>query len=380
MTPDRTFMRMALAQAQKAQALGEIPVGAVVVKNGQVIGVGHNAPIASHDPSAHAEIVAMRAAAQALGNYRLDGCELFVTLEPCAMCAGAMLHARLARVVYGAQDPKTGAAGSALNLFSNTHINHHTAVVSGVLAPECSATLQAFFVERRRLRSLQAQPLSDDALRTPASVLGALEAYPFTSRYFNAGHALNGWRMHYLDEGPPDTTTTVLCLHGVDGWSYRFRHLIPALAARGMRVIVPDLIGFGMSDKPKKEVAHTVALHLESLEKLREHLRLSQWVVVGQGTGVSLAKLLAHRWPDHVLRVFELSAGPESTLDSSEADGLPYPDKGYQAGPRAAAKLIEELAAATATLPSAKSGPGVAIWSGSMDTVVDQLATAFLHR
>ena len=372
-------MRMALAQAQKAQALGEIPVGAVVVKNGQVIGVGHNAPIASHDPSAHAEIVAMRAAAQALGNYRLDGCELFVTLEPCAMCAGAMLHARLARVVYGAQDPKTGAAGSALDLFANTHINHHTAVVSGVFAPECSATLQAFFVERRRLRTLQAQPLSDDALRTPVSAFGALEAYPFTSRYFNAGQALNGWRMHYLDEGPPDATTTVLCLHGVDGWSYRFRHLIPALVAKGMRVIVPDLIGFGMSDKPKKDAAHTVALHLESLEKLREHLQLSKWVVVGQGAGVSLAKLLAHRWPHHVLQVCQLSVGSESTPDSSEADGLPYPDKGYQAGLRAAPRLLEELAAATTSL-SPKSGSGLAVWNGSMDTVADHLATTFLHR
>ncbi|MEI8326843.1 MAG: tRNA adenosine(34) deaminase TadA, partial [Betaproteobacteria bacterium] len=130
---DADFMRAALALAREAGAAGEVPVGAVVVKDGVIIGSGRNAPIALHDPTAHAEMLALRAAAQATGNYRLDGCELFVTLEPCAMCAGAMLHSRLARVVYGTPDPKTGAAGSALNLFAKTQINHQTGVQGGVL-------------------------------------------------------------------------------------------------------------------------------------------------------------------------------------------------------------------------------------------------------
>ena len=142
-------MRLALEQAQYAWDLGEVPVGAVVVKDGAVIAVGYNQPIGKHDPTAHAEIVALRAAAEALGNYRLPGCELYVTLEPCVMCSGAMMHARLARVVYGAPDPKTGAGGSVVNLFEQEQLNHHTEIAGGVLAEECGAMLRSFFAARR---------------------------------------------------------------------------------------------------------------------------------------------------------------------------------------------------------------------------------------
>ena len=155
--PDADFMALALAQAQHAWRLGEVPVGAVVVKDGELVAVGYNRPIGRHDPTAHAEIVALRAAAEKIGNYRLPGCELFVTLEPCAMCSGAMMHARLARVVYGATDPKTGACGSVLNLFEHEKLNHHTVLVGGVLADEASAMLRGFFAERRlAARSLTA--------------------------------------------------------------------------------------------------------------------------------------------------------------------------------------------------------------------------------
>jgi tRNA(adenine34) deaminase len=146
---DRDFMQLALEQAHHAWKLGEVPVGAVVVKDGVVIASGFNQPIGKHDPTAHAEIVALRAAAEKLGNYRLPGCELYVTLEPCAMCSGAMMHARLARVVYGASDPKTGVCGSVLNLFEQERLNHHTEVAGGVMADEASAILKAFFAERR---------------------------------------------------------------------------------------------------------------------------------------------------------------------------------------------------------------------------------------
>jgi len=142
-------MREALALAQQAEALGEVPVGAVVVKDGVIIGRGCNQPIAAHDPTAHAEIVAMRDAAAKIGNYRLAECELYVTLEPCAMCAGAIMHARVGRVVYGAADPKTGACGSVVDLFANAKLNHHATVVSGMLADECSARLRTFFSQRR---------------------------------------------------------------------------------------------------------------------------------------------------------------------------------------------------------------------------------------
>ena len=147
---DHAFMREALLLAARAEALGEVPVGAVVVKDGEIIGRGFNQPITSHDPTTHAEIVALRDAAQHLKNYRLVDCELYVTLEPCMMCVGAMLHARLKRVVYGANDPKTGACGSVINLPQEEKLNHHTKFEGSVLREECSAMLKAFFQARRR--------------------------------------------------------------------------------------------------------------------------------------------------------------------------------------------------------------------------------------
>jgi tRNA(adenine34) deaminase len=144
------FMQAALEQAKMAAALGEVPVGAVVVKDGEIIGRGSNAPISQHDPSAHAEIQAIRDAAGKLGNYRLVGCSLYVTLEPCAMCAGAIQHARIANLVFGANDPKTGACGSVINLMTESKLNHHTEVTSGVLAQECGGLLSAFFASRRK--------------------------------------------------------------------------------------------------------------------------------------------------------------------------------------------------------------------------------------
>ncbi len=147
---DADFMREALALAQQAETLGEVPVGAVVVKDGTIIGRGYNQPVSTHDPTAHAEIVAMRNAAARIGNYRLVGCELYVTLEPCIMCAGAIMHARLERVVYGAADPKTGACGSVVDVFAETKLNRHATVVRGVLAGECSARLSDFFSQRRQ--------------------------------------------------------------------------------------------------------------------------------------------------------------------------------------------------------------------------------------
>ena len=155
-------MRLALAQAVSAGDAGEVPVGAIVVKDGEVIGRGANAPISRHDPSAHAEIVALRQAADRLGNYRLNDCTVYVTLEPCAMCSGAMFHARIREVVFGASDPKTGVAGSVTNLYDNPQLNHHTTVRGGVLATECGQLLQDFFADRRlRGRTSDALDSSD---------------------------------------------------------------------------------------------------------------------------------------------------------------------------------------------------------------------------
>ena len=143
-------MREALSQAVAAGCLGEVPVGAVVVREGVIVGRGFNSPIGDSDPTAHAEVAALRDAARNLGNYRLPGCELFVTLEPCAMCAGAIMHSRIARVIYGARDPKTGVHASVLDLFAVDQLNHHTEIVGGVLADECGQLLSRFFAERRK--------------------------------------------------------------------------------------------------------------------------------------------------------------------------------------------------------------------------------------
>jgi tRNA(adenine34) deaminase len=160
--PDETLMRLALDQAHNAWALAEVPVGAVVVKDGRVIATGFNQPIGNSDPTAHAEIQAMRAAADLLGNYRLSHCEVYVTLEPCAMCAGAMQHARIKRLVFGASDPKTGACGSVVDLFAEPKLNHHTQVRGGVLGAESGRLLSQFFAERRELKRTGSLPADED--------------------------------------------------------------------------------------------------------------------------------------------------------------------------------------------------------------------------
>jgi len=365
---DSTFMRMALAQAQEARDAGEIPVGAVVVKDGRVVGVGRNAPIGAHDPSAHAEIVAMRAAAQALGNYRLEGCELYVTLEPCPMCAGAMLHARLQRVIYGATDPKTGAAGSVLDLFAHQELNHHTQVSAGVLSDECSATLRTFFQERRRERASEAQPLMEDALRTPESAFADMKDYPFVSRFFSDAENLHRWRMHYLDEGPAESPYTVLCLPDIPGWSYRYRHLISALSTRGLRIIAPDLIGFGRSDKPKKVAAHTMQLHLLSLQSWLMSLGSPTVLVLAEGQGIHVAQALVQNQMAHVLGVLQVRLEPET-----DTDGRPYPDKGYQAALKASPGLVQQLEEA---FPSVYE---TSAFDGPIEALVERIVSIFCN-
>ncbi len=149
---DLEFMRRALLLAERGFAAGEVPVGALLVREGHVLGEGFNAPLSRGDPSAHAEVLALRAAAERVGNYRLPGSTLYVTLEPCCMCAGAIMHSRVARLIFAAVDEKTGACGSVLDLFAHRRLNHHTVVVRGVLADECATLLRRFFAERRALR------------------------------------------------------------------------------------------------------------------------------------------------------------------------------------------------------------------------------------
>ena len=170
-------MRIALDQAHNAWLVGEVPVGAVIVRAGQVIATGYNRPITQHDPTAHAEIVALRHAATLLGNYRLPECELFVTLEPCAMCAMALMHARFKRVVFGALDPKTGAAGSVVDLFAQPQLNHHTQLHGGLLADDCARVLRDFFAERRQQYRQRRAALPED-IPTGEAVEIAMPAEP----------------------------------------------------------------------------------------------------------------------------------------------------------------------------------------------------------
>jgi tRNA(adenine34) deaminase len=374
---DRRWMRLALVQAQEAAARGEVPVGAVVVKDGEVIATGSNAPIGQQDPSAHAEMVALRSAAQRLGNYRLDGCELFVTLEPCTMCSGAMLHARLARVVYGAPDPKTGAAGSVINVFGDSRLNHQTAVQGGVLASECGHLLKSFFKDRR----INPHPLREDALRTPDDRFVDLPGYPWKPHYISDLPALAGLRMHYLDEGPLHASDaapiTYLCLHGNPAWSYLYRKMIPIFTASGSRVVAPDLIGLGKSDKPKKEAFHTFAVHRQILLEFIERLDLYNVVLVVQDWGGLLGLTLPMEAPQRYRGLLvmntllatgdaPLSPGflawremcaknpeydparlfargnPHMSPGECSAYSAPFPDRGHRAALRAFPALVPE--------------------------------------
>jgi tRNA(adenine34) deaminase len=372
---DEGFMRLALVQAEAAQRAGEIPVGAVVVKDGAVIAVGHNAPIQGHDPTAHAEIVALRAAALVLGNYRLEGCTLYVTLEPCAMCSGAMLHARLDQVVFGAPDPKTGAAGSVLNLFASTELNHQTQVQGGVLADDCALLLRAFFKERR----VNPHPLRDDALRTPEAAFEGLPGYPWAPKYLSDLPSLDGLRLHHLDEGPKGAPITWLCLHGNPAWSYLYRHMIPVFLAAGHRVVAPDLIGFGKSDKPKKDSFHTFSWHRQLLLEFVERLDLQRVALVVQDWGGLLGLTLPMSAPERYAHLLvmnttlatgdaPLSPGfvawremcakkpdfdvarlfgrgnPQMSKAECVAYNAPFPDAGHRAALRAFPAMVPEQA------------------------------------
>lgn len=293
------FMRQALEQARAAAACGEVPVGAVVVRNGQVIGRGRNSPLSACDPTAHAEVQALREAAQTLGNYRLEGCTLYVTLEPCTMCSGAMLHARVDAVVYGAAEPKTGAAGSVLNVFGYSEINHQTQVLRGVLAEECSALMAEFFQQRRKeKKALEPHPLKDWALRNPAKAFADLPCWSWQPQWHSDLSALNGLRLAVVDEGPASAPQTWLCLHGCPGWGYEFRHLLPGLLAAGHRVVVPDLPGFGCSDQPKKDRQHTAQWHQQIIAELIRSLDLQHVVLLGHGEGGRLGLAVAHAMPE----------------------------------------------------------------------------------
>lgn len=340
---DEHWMAEAIAQARLAADVGEVPVGAVVVYKDRIVGRGHNRPVADRDPTAHAEIVALRQAAQALGNYRLEGCTLYVTLEPCAMCAQAALHARLERVVYGAKEPRSGAAGSVLDLFALPALNAHTRVQGGILADQAAALMQDFFRRRRAQQRAQAVPLRDDALRTPeAAFVGvwqraaAWRVTPQDSYACQDLPNLGGLRLHWVEVGPRDGAVPWLCLHGPLAWWPQWGPWLPHRLAQGERCLIPDLIGFGQSDKPKKPAWHSPARHAEILRDWLDALAVhSCRLALAPGAEALWPALQAALGP----RVRDVIHVPADDLLPPAADWLdaPFPDRGHRAGPLALA-------------------------------------------
>lgn len=293
------------------------------------------------------------------------------------MCSGAMLHARLPRVVFGAADPKTGAAGSVVNLFAEPQLNHQTTVQGGVLADECGALLSDFFRRRREDQRRAAHPLREDALRTPDARFAGLPDYPWEPNHVSDLPSLNGLRLHYLDLGPSDAPITWLCLHGNPAWSYLYRKMIPVFAASGARVVAPDLIGFGKSDKPKKEGAHSFTWHRQVLLELVERLDLHNVVLVVQDWGGLLGLTLPMAAPERyrgllvmnttlatgdaplspgflawremcaknpefdVARLFA-RGNPQMSAEECAAYNAPFPDRGHRAALRAFPAMVPE--------------------------------------
>jgi len=344
---DLGFMRLALEAAGRAAQQGEVPVGAVLVRVNpgvdtaagiELLACSHNQPIGLHDPTAHAEMLALREAAGKLGNYRLDDCELYVTLEPCAMCAQAMLHARLKRVVYGAREPKTGAAGSVLDLFGYRELNHQTEVMGGLLADECGALLQEFFARRRQQARQAARPLREDALRTPERRFApAWQAWPQlqpAASYEQDLPELQGLRLHALDLGPRQAERPWLALHGPDAWWPQLASWAQSRAQAGQRVLLPDLIGFGQSDKPKKTAWHQLAQHVSLLLAWLDSRGVERFNIAYAPGQLQLAQELLEAAPQLVGQLLAIE-GADLGRWTPELAQAPFPDAGHQAGPRA---------------------------------------------
>lgn len=353
-------MRLALEQACLAEQLGEIPVGAVVVREGQVVGAGHNQTLFHCDPTAHAEVVALRAAAQTLGNHRLDGCTLYVTLEPCAMCMGAIFHSRIATVYFGAADPKTGACGSVLDLPAERRINHHCQVHGGVLQAPCAQHLSHYFARLRFNKRQLRSPVREDALRLPHTALSAymesVQSLPFDDIRAAQGLRVQVWQNAAAPHHP---ARLLLCLHGAMSWSALYRGLLTAPQDGATIVWAVDLPGHGGSDKTKKGREFDTAFQCEVLEELLQRTSAPLVHVVAQDTGCELALRLANRHADridgltlcnplcadrrqflfqgaHVRSRAQFLASLQhqcvDTPDALAALAAPYPDAGHTAG------------------------------------------------
>jgi len=314
-------MQVALQQAHGAAQKGEVPVGAAIYQNGVLIAKAHNAPIAHCDPTAHAEVLVLQEAAKVLGNYRLQDCTLYVSLEPCAMCAGAIFNARVREVVFAAKDAKSGVAGSVLNLFEDARINHHTRVRGGVLAQESVQLLQSFFQSQRQWIRQEASAakrfLREDALRKPITEISGFEAPHAQSAYhvLQGPDPLKGMRLHYRQMpalGELVGKKTYLCLHGANTSSNFFEPLLIALGRSltsdlpfstplaAPRVLVPDFLGHGASDRFKKPQAHRFAGGMQALLEWMEEVDVQELEVITHDASLVWGLVLKALMPQRV--------------------------------------------------------------------------------
>ncbi len=311
---DSAKMAIALEQAHFAQSMGEVPVGAAVFLGEQLISKAHNMPVSTHNPCAHAEVLALQEAGRQLGNYRLEGCTLFVTLEPCVMCAGAILNSRIKQLVFGAKDERAGAAGSVLNVFENPLLNAHTEVKSGLMADDCAKPLVDFFKRRRVqtkvLREQTQQYLREDALRPEMHEFKRL-MLPWmqkglVSSYINDLSSFAGLRLHHWDTQPQALGVSLqtradhepkawVCLHGLGSSGAFFVPWAMERARMGERVLMPDLIGFGLSDHLRSTARIDLQTQVLMLEEWFDRMDLQRVQLVSHDWSAQLALALVPR-------------------------------------------------------------------------------------
>jgi tRNA(adenine34) deaminase len=327
-------MGVALEQARLAQAVGEVPVGAAVFLGERLIAKAHNLPVSSHNPCAHAEILALQEAGRQLGNYRLEGCTLFVTLEPCVMCAGAILNSRIKRLVFGATDERAGAAGSVINVFDNPSLNSHTQVQSGFMADDCAKPLVDFFklrrVQSKVVREQTQQYLREDALRPEMLELKRLMSHwqeaGLVSVYVNDLSSHPGLRLHHWDmqaqktcaplpTAPDHEQKTWLCLHGLGSSGAFFAPWAIERARLGERVLMPDLMGFGLSDHLRNAARFDLHAQVLLLEEWFDRMNLKRVHLMSHDWSAQLALSLVPRLGSKVASW--LCLNPNLNLSSS---------------------------------------------------------------
>lgn len=305
LTTDKFYMQQALDLAYVASCHNEVPVGAVIVKNGEVIAKGFNLCIQNSDPTAHAEIVAIKQAASVLKNYRLEDCELYVTLEPCCMCAGAILNSRMKRVVYAASDFKAGAAGTVIDVFQNPSLNHQTTITKGVLNEESVAVLQNFFQKKRHEQTQTSLPnkLREDFLRLPVTIYKKFIEENQLAKFSHFNYqlnSLNGARLHYLDSGLANLKSdqhnqkTIVILPGLMQSTHSFLDVFYYFKNIGTRVVVIDLIGMGYSDKPKKlkhdSFEAMINYHFQYLNELLKVIKITSFDILAANLSAVIAQ------------------------------------------------------------------------------------------